>query len=226
MTGKQSSLIRDPKYDPPYPQDFHGFWPRHALKTMAVSILTIALVVGLSYFYRVPSDINMPPLPTEGEYLPAPEWYLIFIFQPFWYLTGKAAEWLPLGTFWAPVAILLAGFALPLVFGRKKASGGRQLSPGIKLLMGAGALAIWVGMTASVVGNGYPAKTTGCTSCHNPMMGVRQALPPADMAKYYRGSRQLQISVGGYRAGSRGAAESYKDANWQLRHYYEPTMTW
>ena len=71
-----------------------------------------------------------------------------------------------------------------------------------------------------------PDDTVECTSCHNPMMGVRQALPSADMAKYYRGSRQLQINVGGYRAGSTGGAQSYKDANWQLRHYYEPGMTW
>ncbi len=225
MDGKQPDLIRDPKYDPPYPQEFHRFWPRHALKTVAVSVVTIALVIGLSYFYRVPSDVNMPPLPTEGEYLPAPEWYLIFIFQPFWHLTDEAVAWRPLGTFWAPVAILLAGFAMPVVFGRKKALG-QRLSVWVKLSMGAGALTIWVGMTAAVVGSAYPAKTTGCTSCHNPMMGVRQALPPADMAKYYRGSRQTQIKVGGYRAGSTGRALSYKDANWQLRHYYEPTMTW
>ena len=225
MRDKQKDLIRDPKYAPPYPQEFHRFWPRHALKTIAVSIITIALVVGLAYFYRVPSDVNMPPLPTDGEFHPAPEWYLIFIFQPFWHLTGEASKLLQLGTFWAPVAILLAGFALPLTFGRNKASDDR-LSTRVKLLMGAGALAIWLGMTAGVVGTAYPAKTTGCTSCHNPMMGVRQALPPADMAKYYRESRQMQIDVGKYRAGSTGGAESYKDANWQLRHYYEPTMTW
>ena len=225
MSDKQPDLIRDPKYDPPYPQEFHSFWPHHVLKTVFVSILTIALVVALAYLYRVPSDVNMPPLPTEGEYLPGPEWYLIFIFQPFWYLTGEAASWRPLGTFWAPVAILLAGIALPFVFGRKKAPE-KRLSTAIKLMMGAGALAIWVGMTAGVVGTSYPAKTTGCTSCHNPMMGIRQALPPANMAKYYRESRELQIKVGGYRAGSTGADESYKDANWQLRHYYEPTMTW
>ena len=225
MTDKQTDLIVDPKYHPPYPQDFHRFWPRHVLKTVFVSIVTIAVVVGLSYFYRVPSDVNMPPLPTEGEYIPAPEWYLIFIFQPFWHLTGEAAAWRPLGTFWAPVAIVLAGLALPFVFGRKKASGVR-VSTRIKLMMGAGALAIWVGMTASVVGTAYPAKTTGCTSCHNPMMGVRQALPPANMAEYYRGSRQLQIDIGRYRAGSTDGPGSYKDANWQLRHYYEPTMTW
>ena len=124
-----------------------------------------------------------------------------------------------------PVGILLAGIALPFVFGRKKASVHRK-STAIKLLMGAGAITIWVGMTASVIGTGYPAKTTGCTSCHNPMMGVRQALPPADMAKYYLEAREMQINVGGYRAGSTGEEESYKDANWQLRHYYEPTMTW
>jgi quinol-cytochrome oxidoreductase complex cytochrome b subunit len=224
MTDKQRELIRDPKYDPPYPQDFHALWPRHALKTAAVSVITIAVLVVLSYIYRVPTDVNMPPLPTDGEYLPAPEWYLIFIFQPFWYLTGEASKWLPLGTFWAPVLILLAGFALPLVFGRRKASGRRHATVA-KLLMAVGALAIWVGMTAAVMSNGFPAKTTGCTSCHNPMMGVRQALPPPDMAKYYRGAREMQIKVGGYRAGG-GTVQSYKDANWQLRHYYEPTMTW
>ncbi len=225
MSEKKPSLIRDPKYDPPYPQAFHSFWPRHVLKTVAVSIITIALVVSLAYYYQIPSDVNMPPLPTDGEFIPGPEWYLIFIFQPFWYLTGEAAAWRPLGTFWAPVAILLAGIALPFVFGRKKASNSRT-STAIKLLMGAGAITIWAGMTASVVGTGYPAKTTGCTSCHNPMMGVRQALPPVDFAKYYREYREPQIQVGGYRAGSTGGAESYKDTNWQLRHYYEPTMTW
>jgi GH25 family lysozyme M1 (1,4-beta-N-acetylmuramidase) len=57
------------------------------------------------------------------------------------------------------------------------------------------------------------------------MMGVRQALPPTNLGKYYREAREQQIKVGRYRVGS-GAAESYKDANWQLRHFYEPTMTW
>ncbi len=59
------------------------------------------------------------------------------------------------------------------------------------------------------------------------MMGVRQALPPADMGEYYRVERQRQINVGRYRAGdTSGDVGGYKDANWQLRHFYEPTMTW
>ena len=48
------------------------------------------------------------------------------------------------------------------------------------------------------------------------------------------------MAVGKYRAGKSsgvneageqvydtgGEAESYKDANWQMRHMYEPTFTW
>ncbi len=226
MTDKKPDLIRAPKYDPPYPQDFHSFWPRHAIKTVAVILLTLAAIVALSYFYRVPTDVNMPPMPDEGAYIPGPEWYLIFIFQPFWYLTGEAAVWRPLGTFWVPLAILVSALLLPLVFGRKKVPGTSLATPW-KVLMGLGAVALWGLAVGGVYNAGYPAKTTGCMSCHNPMMGQRQALPPPDMAGFYRKERQRQIQVGKYRVGAAtGASQSYKDANWQLRHYYEPTMTW
>lgn len=226
MPDDEKEIIRDPKYDPPYPQEFDRFWPRHALKAIAVVVITFAIIVALAWFYRVPTDFNMPPLPDDGAYIPGPEWYLIFIFQPFWYLTGELVKWRSIGTFWIPVTIVVAGVILPFVFGRKRASG-KRLPTFPKVIMGIGALAIWGLMTMGVVGSSYPAKTTGCISCHNPMMGVRQALPPPDMAKFYREGRKQQISVGRYRVGSAtGSAQSYKDANWQLRHYYEPTMTW
>lgn len=217
-------LIRDPKYAPPYPQDFHAFWPKHALRAGFSMALTFAIIVALAYTFQVPTDPNMPPLPDEGMYIPGPEWYLFLIFQPFWYLTGDQAHLLPLGTFWLPLVILVSLIGLPFVVGRKKWSGVR-MSLYAKVIAGMMATVVWAVVLGGTVGAGYPAKTTGCLSCHNVMMGVRQALPPADIGKYYRESRQRQIDVGRYRIGT-GVGQSYKDANWQLRHFYEPTMTW
>lgn len=217
-------LIRDPKYDPPYPQEFYRFWPTHVLRAGFVVVVTFAIIVALAYFFQVPTDSNMPPLPDEGMYIPGPEWYLFLLFQPFWYLTGEQMALLPLGTFWIPLVIFVSLIALPFLLGRKKWSGVRMSLYG-KIMTGLFATVIWGVVLAGTVGSGYPAKTTGCLSCHNVMMGVRQALPPADIGKYYRESRQRQIDVGKYRIGT-GVGQSYKDANWQLRHFYEPTMTW
>jgi hypothetical protein len=168
----------------------------------------------------------MPPLPNEGEYIPAPEWYLFLLFQPFWYLTGDNAKWLSIGTFWLPVLFITLLFLVPYVLGRRKTPRVR-LATSKKLLLALPVAIFWIVSMVGVVGSGYPAKTTGCASCHNPMMGVRQALPPADMGQYYKVERQRQINVGQYRAGdTMGNIGGYKDANWQLRHFYEPTMTW
>ena len=219
-------IIRDPKYDPPYPQEFYRFWPRHFIKVLFVVSLTLALIVVLSFYFKVPTDINMTPLPDEGMYVPAPEWYLFALFQPFWYLTGEQASLRVIFTFWAPLGIIVFFLLMPFIFGRKRWSGLR-MSFAKKLLMAVMALAIWGVFMGGVVASGYPAKTTGCMSCHNYLMGVRQALPPADIGKYYREHRKRQIAVGKYKIGdTMGVGQSYKDANWQLRHFYEPTMTW
>lgn len=229
MKRKTPEVIMEPKYAPPYPQSFYAFWPKHAAKAgMLVSAILAGLLL-LVLLIRVPMDPAMPPLPDEGMYVPSPEWYLFLLFQPFWYLTGENAKWLPLGTFWLPVLALVFLLLVPVLFRRRTLEraklGG---SAKTKLLVIAGLA--WVVFMGSVVGAGGPAKTLGCPSCHNPMMGERQALPPANMAEYYRNERQQQVNVGRYNIGSEGHAGaeggSYKDANWQLKHFYEPTMTW
>ncbi|MBT4519176.1 MAG: hypothetical protein HOC23_04155 [Halieaceae bacterium] len=219
-------IRREPKYDPPYPQDFYAFWPGHVFKALTIVVLVVAAVFVLASLYRVPMDPNMPPLPTEGANIPAPEWYLFLMFQPFWYMTGENSRWLSLGTFWLPFGIIILLFLVPVMLGRNA----QRVKMGTLKKVGFASLALvtWGLSGWAVVGSGYPAKTTGCPSCHNPMMGVRQALPPATMGDYYKVERQRQIDLGGYRAGDTSSAMggSYKDANWQLRHFYEPTMTW
>jgi quinol-cytochrome oxidoreductase complex cytochrome b subunit len=226
MSDAKKEIIIPPKYAPPYPQAFHRFWPTHAVKSGIVVAVTLAVIVVLSYLYRVPTDHNMPPLPDAGAYIPAPEWYLLFVFEPFWYLTEEQAIWRQVGAFWIPLAVFVFLLVLPFLFGRKKWSGS-GLPTSSKVLIGLGALAFWVVLTAAVVGSGYRTKTTSCISCHTPMMDKRQALPPVDMAKHYREVREMEIALGRHRPGdAEGTSESYKDANWQLRHYAEPTEHW
>lgn len=218
-----------PKYAPPYPQSFYAFWPKHAIRAGALVSAIFLILLLFSYFMRVPMDPAMPPMPDEGFYIPAPEWYLFFLFQPFWYLTGDNAKWIPVGTFWLPLLAVVFLFLVPVIFrNRSKTRFGIKATSISAIAIYA--VLIWAVPMGAVVASGAPAKTLGCPSCHNPMMGVRQALPPAKMGEYYRVERQRQVNLGGYNIGSEDSEDhaggSYKDANWQLRHFYEPTMTW
>lgn len=220
-------IVIDPKYAPPYPQSFYRFWPKHALMAGLVSLVTLGGILWLALRIQIPTDSNMPPMPDAGAFIPGPEWYLFLLFQPFWYWTDKLVWLRPIGTFWLPLLLIVLLVALPFVYGKTRAANANPIKMTAKVVLVVLAWLIWgVGM-GSVVASGGPAKTTGCISCHNPQMGSRQSLPPADMGKFYRENRQQQIDVGKYRIGDvDGVGGSYKDANWQLRHYYEPTMTW
>lgn len=222
---RQREIIMEAKYAPPYPQSFYPFWPRHALKAGALVTLILIGLLLLSHYFRLPTDVNMPPMPDEGAYIPAPEWYLFTLFQPFWYWTGENAKWLVVGTFWLPLAVFLFLLSVPVIF-RRKQEPRTRMRTSAKVISAAFAGLIWLACMGSVVGSGAPAKTQGCLSCHNTMMGVRQALPPANIAEYFRTERQRQVDLGGYNIGGQGGPGSYKDSNWQLRHFYEPTMTW
>jgi len=224
MEDNKIEIIAEPKYAPPYPQSFYPFWPKHAIRAGSLVAAIFLLLLLLSFFVRVPMDPNMPPMPDEGAYVPSPEWYLFFLFQPFWYLTGDRAGLLPVGTFWLPLLAVVFLLSVPFVFRKRQNSGIKVVTAASVAIY---ALLVWGIPVGTVVGSGAPAKTLGCPSCHNPMMGERQALPPANMGEFYRTERQRQVDLGGYNIGSEDrAGGSYKDANWQLRHFYEPTMTW
>jgi LPXTG-motif cell wall-anchored protein len=226
MAGKKRELIFEGhKYDPPYPQSFYTFWPKHAIKAIILITLTFVGLLLLSHYFRMPMDINMAPMPDDGAGIPAPDWYLFFLFQPFWYLIGDDAKWLSIGTFWLPLIGLVFLLLVPVIFRRRKEPRGR-MKTSAKLISAAFVGLIWLAFMGGVAGSGYPAKTQGCLSCHNVYMGVRQALPPANIGEYFRNERQRQIDLGGYNIGGQGGPGSYKDSNWQLRHFYEPTMTW
>ena len=221
---KGRNLLVDDKYDAPYPQEFHRFYPKHAFKAGISVVITFVLIVVLSIAYRVPTNHDMPPLPDHGVSVPGPEWYLLAVFEPFWQFGAEDAALRQIGTFWLPLGVLLFLLAVPFLFGRKRWSEQPRVAKRTRLIRAGGTAALWLILILAVVGRGYDAKTTSCISCHTPMAGARIALPPADMAKHYREVREMEIALGRNRPGEE--SEAYKDANWHLRHFQEPTENW
>lgn len=218
-------VVVDPRYAPPYPQQFHAFWPRHAIQAFIMVAVFYGLIIFLANKFPLPTDASMPPFPDDGMYIPGPEWYYLFFLQPFWYLIGDLKNLQFLGTFIVPLFLAVFFVLVPFIFGKLSIKGiaWRIIAFVPFLLIG-----------TAIVLSGYQSKSVGCPSCHNPYMGERQAHPPMNFSQYYKEDRQRQIDVGRYRASKveagggdvRGQEETYKDANWQMRHFYEPTFTW
>ncbi len=210
------------------------FYPHHALQSSIMVFIVFALILGLSYFFRVPANPDVPPMPDDGMYVPGPEWYSLFFFQPFWYLKGDLKRFLPIATFYLPLIMFLALILVPFLY-KKKEGAAPKRSFAKRLLIYLPAYLVIILISVGIVKGSYQAKLYGCNSCHNPSMGVNMGMPPVNVGEFYRVNRQRQIEVGKFKAGKtvgenmtvvHGAAESYKDANWQMRHMYEPTFTW
>lgn len=227
------------------------WWPHHVLKAGLLIIIMLVTVVILASKYQIPDDAPaIVPLPDDGINIPGPEWYFLVLWQPFWYFTGGYKHLLSYMAV-APLILLSLLILLPFIripfLSRKGAVAGnpdseiavpmsffRKLAFNSPVLL----IAIFIGLI--VFKSGHQAKLYGCDSCHNASMGHRQALPPVNVAEYYKVDRARQIKSGKYKAGKMVSidektgkktydlegVETYKDANWQMRHMYEPTFTW
>lgn len=223
------------------------WWPHHVLKAGSLMILIFIVVIVLAIKFQVPDKApEIVPFSDDGQYIPGPEWYFLLLWQPFWYLKGPYKHLLPYGTI-APFIFLLFLIFLPFIrmpsfFKRKVEVNPDNKEPmGIfrKLVFNAPVLLVAVFLAFITFKSGYQAKILGCDACHNTSMGIRMYLPPVDVVEYYKVDRARQIKSGKYKAGKvvsydettgkkvvEHGVETYKDANWQMRHMYEPTFTW
>lgn len=227
------------------------WWPHYVLTLSVLMVAVLAIVVALSYKFPVPDDApDMIPMPDDGENVPGPEWLFLMFWQPFWTFSGGLKKYLFLMPL-APIVIGLILFFLPLAgripFGKIPGLGGMMgkassMRSGLvkSALYAAPAVLFGVVLAVIAVKSGHQAKILGCDACHNPAMGHRMAVPPVNVFKYYSVERAMQIGSAKYHAGkSESVSESgesvynmesseggYKDANWQMRHMYEPTFTW
>ncbi len=225
------------------------WWPHYLLKLCGFMVIVILFITLMATLYPVPDSAPKEiPFPDHGENIPGPEWIFTLFWIPFWYLKGRLKKYLfimPL----IPIFLALFLFFLPyfhklpinripgLKWVLQKA---RSFESGLlkSFVYGIPAIAIAVILGFGIFKSGHQAKVLGCDSCHHPAMGHRMAIPPVDVFVYYSVDRARQIQSGKYRAGKstsatnkedwydEGEAEGYKDANWQMRHMYEPTFTW
>ena len=225
------------------------WWPHHVLKAGSFAIIILIVVVVLASKFQIPDDATaIVPMPDDGQYIPGPEWYFLLLWQPFWYFTGGYKHLLSYITI-VPFIFFLFLIFLPFIkmpFKRKA-----DVNPGNmnikepmgffrKLVFNTPILLAALFLAVITFKSGYQAKLYGCDACHNTSMGVRMYLPPVNVAEYYKVDRARQIKSAKYKAGKMvsidettgektydlAGAETYKDANWQMRHMYEPTFTW
>ena len=80
----------------------------HLLRDGVVAFLLLLVLVWMAAAWKVPMEEVADP--TSTTYVPRPEWYFYFLFEFLWGFPGK---WIPVATFWIPLAAVLLLVLLP-----------------------------------------------------------------------------------------------------------------
>ncbi len=186
-----------------------GFGDYFIRQTFAAIPLIIA-VAAMSVLFPVPtSDPEITPLPMEGMYIPAPEWFFVTFQMPYWFYPPRM--W-AIFLFWIPAIFLALVFILPYLFTRKKrdvhldAPAAKRAKYANFLYMGVGGIVCILLVTGFFMGSAK-APWMGCNSCHNTAMGDRMGIPPVS----YKDTMRNPILL---------------DNRWMMRHWYEPQVVW
>ncbi|VAX25501.1 hypothetical protein MNBD_NITROSPINAE02-1182 [hydrothermal vent metagenome] len=179
------------------------------VRTLVMSVPVIILVLYLSAVFPVPAqDPEIIPLPMEGEYIPAPEWFFVTFLLPYWYFPPR--EW-ALYLFWIPFILFVTAFALPFINKKRSKAVRDKISPKKRLLARlAYALAggsICLLLVYGFVWGGVKSPWMGCNSCHNTAMGDRMGIPPVTYKDTHRNPLLM-------------------DNRWMMRHWYQPQVVW
>lgn len=174
------------------------------------SIPLIIAVIAMAVIYPVPSeDPGVLPLPMDGMYIPAPEWFFVSFELPYWFYPPR--NW-PMFLFWIPFFFLVLVFIIPYLFKRKKRGvvqdePAKKMSRRINLAyMGVGGI-MCVLLVVGLLWGSVKSPWMGCNSCHNVAMGDRMGIPPVS----YKDTQRNPLLL---------------DNRWMIRHWYEPQVIW
>ena len=192
-----------------------GYLLTHGLVTLPFFVVVAVLAVGVP----MPSeDPEVIPMPLDGTYIPAPEWFILILFVPFMYFKGVMG---PVLGVLLPFLLFLTLTLLPYVFATRKpgpdhgASGGvpRNPSPSPEWLAAGGFIGTAVvvlaiaGVFGSLYAGTFRSPTLGCNSCHNISMGMRMGVPPVAFK-------------------DRNMVPLLEDEQWMAEHWFYPQVVW
>ncbi len=137
----------------------------HLVRDAVVALLLLLALAWMAARWNVPMEEVADP--ADAQYVPRPEWYFYFLFELLWQFPGK---WIPVATFWIPLAAVLLLLLLPFY---DRTSGRSPLkrpvaSTAAALALAAIALLTYQGATAPA-----PAREGGAVTQE------KNALPPA-----------------------------------------------
>jgi quinol-cytochrome oxidoreductase complex cytochrome b subunit len=194
---------------------------KHSLFTLPFFIIITLLAI---YLPMPTQDPEIIPMPLEGAFIPAPEWFILFLMVPFMHFEGFMATFLGL---YLPLVVFILLAALPYYLkSRTKQS---KISPHIsnrlfeksRHFLGnilkvryAAKVTAFVGVFIAVITlltplyvTTHKSPTLGCNSCHNISMGTRMGVPPQAFK-------------------DRNIVPLLDDNEWMVKHWFYPQVTW
>ena len=85
---------------------------RYLLKHSIISLPFIILLFVLAWKMVIPSNDPIDvPMPLEGQWVPAPEWYFLTVLLPYMYI--RSGIWIPILSFFLPLALFFGVAFMP-----------------------------------------------------------------------------------------------------------------
>jgi len=189
---------------------------KYIFRHILISIPFLIILFVLATYITIPSqDPEIVPLPLDGKYIPAPEWYFLTILLPFLHYKGTL---IPVLSIYTPLLIFTAFTLLPFYLkGKQREETEESAVPaqntivtgrGIrKFVAGVAVVLIFTIFVSLLYRGSYHSPTLGCNACHNLSSGRRMGVPPEAFK-------------------DRNVLPNLNNSQWMMGHWYYPNEVW